>query len=695
MVNTRELSYPDLIQFYNSMISKDVSDRIAKLRELINEHRYNYHVLDISSISEVALDSLKKELKDLEDANPSLITPDSPTQRVAGGVKDELSKVKHKIRQWSLNDCFTPLEFKSFDERVKRFLKKNLDADIPYVCEHKIDGLKIILEYKNGLLVQASTRGDGFIGEDVTHNIKTIESVPLKLSKPVDIIVEGEVWMGKKTLKRLNTERAKKGEPLFANARNISAGSIRQLDPSVAASRNLQTFIYDIAVSDKYISSQEEELEYLLKLGFKVSKNYKLCKNEDEVIKYWQKWQDMKENEDYQFDGVVVKVNSRKLQDELGHTGKAPRYAIAFKFKAEQTTTIVEGITFQVGRTGVVTPVAELRPVLVYGSTVRRATLHNEDEIKRLDLRIGDTVILQKAGDVIPEVVEVLKDLRTGKEKIFKMPTTCPICKSPLEKRMIGEKSKNKKEVASAAWYCANKQCPAKDRKKLYYFTSKKVFNIDGLGPKIIDCICDNGLAVIPADFFKLKREDLLELPRFAEKSVDNLLDSINKARTVTLSRLIASLSIPQVGEETAYDLAEHFGTVEKFLSASFDEYANIYGVGNVIAKEIIEWKDNKNNIQILGKLLLELKVVNPEKKKNLNANFKEKTFVLTGTLTSYDRDEAKALIKKLGGIVTSAVTKKTDFLVAGDNAGSKLDKAKEFGVKVLNEDEFKKFLDM
>jgi len=663
----------------------DAKIRLKKLRELIEYHRRSIHLKDVSEISEEALDSLKHELTTLEAEYPDLVTDDSPSQRVAGGVKGELNKVKHRVKQWSLNDCFTPEEFMNFDERVKRFLKVNLNNDVEYVCEHKIDGLKIILEYKNGVLVRGATRGDGVVGEDVTHNIKTIDSVPLNLEKPIDIIVEGEVWMSKLVFKKINQEREKQGLDLFANPRNVAAGSLRQLDSKIARDRKLDVFIYDITMSDDMPRSQFEELNFLTSLGFKVNKNFKLCKNADEVVKFWNKWQDQKEAMDYYFDGVVVKVNDKKIQDELGHTGKAPRYAIAFKFKAEQVTTVVENITLQVGRTGVVTPVAELKPVLVYGSRVSRATLHNEDEIRRLGLKIGDTVILQKAGDVIPEVVEVLIDLRMGNEKEFKMPKCCPVCDSVLEKKNIGGKSET-----SAAWYCVNKKCEAKDRKKLYYFTSKKVFNIDGLGPKIIDALCDNGLVKTPADFFNLKKDDIVSLPRFGELSVDNLLSSIEKARNVELSRLIASLSIPQVGEETAYDLANTFGSIQKFLEADFETLSGIYGVGEVIAREIGEWKKDQHHVESLEKLLNGLHILNPKKDtKNLNTKVSGKTFVLTGTMESMGRDEAKAIIKKLGGSVSSAVSKNTDYVVVGESAGSKYNKAVGLGVTILNEKSF------
>ncbi|MFA6050818.1 MAG: NAD-dependent DNA ligase LigA, partial [Candidatus Paceibacterota bacterium] len=628
------------------MVEREIRERVEKLRERIEHYRRQYHVHDVSEISDEALDSLKRELSELEAKYPELVTPDSPTQRVAGGVKDELSKVRHKVKQWSLNDCFTPEDFLAFDQRIKKILGTDATKKIEYVCEHKIDGLKIVLEYKKGMLEVAATRGNGVIGEDVTHNIRTMESVPIRLSKPIDVTVEGEVWMRKSVFEKLNKERAKQDLELFANPRNIAAGSVRQLDSKISASRKLETFIYDIATDDA-TETQEEELRYLQNLGFKVNRNFKVCKGADEVIEYWKMWEAKKDKEDYFFDGVVVKVNDQSLYSKLGFTGKAPRYAIAFKFKAEQVTTVVEDIVFQVGRTGVITPVAHLKPVLVYGSTVSRATLHNEDEIERLGLRIGDTVILQKAGDVIPDIVEVLKDLRTGKEKIFKMPTKCPVCESTLAKKSLGK-------TKSAAWYCENRKCPAKDRRTLYYFTSKAAFDIDGMGPKIIDQLVDNGLVLGRPDIFTLKKGDLLALPRFAEKSVDNLLASIEKARHVELPRLIASLSIPQVGEETAYDLAIHFRSIEKLSKATIEDLQAINGVGDVVARELVEWFKDKHNQKMLEKLLPHLKINMPKQEKK-QSKITGKTFVLTGTLPTLEREEAKKMIKAAGGDVSSS----------------------------------------
>ena len=677
------------------MIPKEKIERVKKLRELIDKLRYEYHVQDKVEVSPEALDSLKHELVLLEEEYPELITPDSPTQRVAGTALPEFKKVTHQIPQWSFNDAFNFEEIKAFDERVKRFLlKEGIKENPNYVCELKIDGLKVVMTYKKGLLVQAATRGDGKIGEDVTLNVKTIESVPLRLKEPVDIIVEGEIWMSKKVFEELNRERKKKGEPLFANPRNIAAGSIRQLDPKIAAERKLRNFVYDIAEFDHFPSTQEGELKKLQELGFKVSKHFQKVSTVEEIMDYWKKWnlpagrQEMapKDMEDYWIDGIVIKVNEKKFQDILGYTGKAPRWGIAFKFPAEEVTTVVEDVTFQIGRTGVITPVAKLKPVSVAGSTVSRATLHNEDEIKRLGLKIGDTVILRKAGDVIPDVVKVLTDLRSGKEKNILMPKKCPACGTELKKIIIGDKAKNKDE--SAALYCTNPNCAGKDRRKLYYFASKNAFDIEDLGPKVIDLLLDNGVIVSAPDIFKIKKEDLLELPRFAEKSADNLIASINNRRKITFQRFLTALSISQVGEETAEDLANNFKNVDAFLNASKDDLENLNGLGPNMASSIIEWRKEKQNQKMVNELLKEVKIIYPEKKagpKTLSG----KTFVLTGTLSRMSRDEAKKKIKELGGDVVGSVSSKTSYVVAGENPGSKLDNANRLGVKVLLEEDF------
>ena len=589
----------------------NIKIRLKKLRETINHHRYLYNVLDKQEISDAALDSLKHELAELEKQYPKYASPDSPTQRIGGKPLDKFAKVVHKARQWSFADAFTEKEIRDFDGRVKRMLTKaalstsNVDSAAEYVCELKIDGFKIVLTYEEGILKTAATRGDGVTGEDVTQNIKTIESIPLKLERPINIVVEGEIWMSKKEFERLNKEQEKKNLPPFANPRNAAAGSIRQLDPSVAASRKLDSYIYDIAMIEKqekkpfsdespvvserekmvsspvfvlkerggnvsfslsgdegessktassslFPKTQVKELELLKDLGFKVNKNYKLCQNIEEIISYWKKWQKKKDKEDYWIDGVAVKLNRRDWQERLGYTGKSPRFAIAFKFPAEQATTVVEDIVTQVGRTGALTPVAHLTPVLVAGSVVSRATLHNDSEIKRLGLKIGDTVIIQKAGDVIPEVVRVLKEMRTGKEKEFKMPETCPVCGGTLTQ-----------EKDSPIIRCANKNCSVKHRRALHYFASKKAMNIEGLGPKIIDALLDNGLIRDTADIYDLKEGDLESLERFGEKSAKNIVNSVNNKKETTLPRFLTALGIFHVGEETAELLAKEVKSVK------------------------------------------------------------------------------------------------------------------------------------
>src|SRR3989338_2984889 len=681
------------------MITKAVQERYKKLKETINHHRRLYHVYDKEEISQAALDSLKHELSNLEKKYPALIAPDSPSQRVAGEPLSFFTKVRHKVVQWSFNDAFTGDEIREFDTRVKRFLKPSFgDTSPEYVCELKIDGLKIVLEYEKGLLKVASTRGDGEVGEDVTNNIRTIESVPLSLSRPIDIIVEGEVWMGSKNLAELNKARAKNAEPLFSNPRNAAAGGIRKLDPAIAAKRKLDVFIYDVArTSEEFPRTQNEELEYLRELGFKVNPHHTLAKNIEEVIAYWEKWQPRRKmvgvptsdapigtSEEYWIDGAVVKINERKYENALGYTGKAPRFAIAFKFPAEQVTTKVTGIVLQVGRTGVLTPVARLESVSVAGSVVSRATLHNEDEIKRLDVRIGDTVILQKAGDVIPDIVRVLTEMRTGKEKKYKFPTHVPAC---------GGDGAIERIPGQAAWRCVSKNSYSQFKRKLYHFVGKHCFDIDGMGPKIIDALLDNELISSYGDIFTLKRGDLLALPRFAEKSVDNLLSSIEKAKVVELPRLINSLSIPHVGEETAYLLAENFRTLDALKSADKETLEKIDGLGDIMADAIVEWFSDKENKKALNHLLAHIKIRSTVGLQATGYKLAGLSFVLTGTLSSMSRDEAKEKIRALGGGVSSSVSKATDYVVAGENPGSKLEEARRLGVSVLSESEFLKLL--
>ena len=728
------------------VIPVQVKERLTKLKTTIERHRYNYHVLDKQDISEAALDSLKNELMQIETKYPELISSDSPSQRVAGKPLDAFKKVPHKVAQWSFNDAFSPEDIVVFDTRVKRFLQNRvqettldtgldsaidiadfdytkrlsravkdksypLDSTIDtgldkpidtlssapvkgaptYVCELKIDGLKIVLEYQKGIFVRGATRGDGKVGEDVTENVRTIESVPLTLSRPVDIIVEGEAYMSKKVFKVLNSEREKKGEPVFANPRNVTAGSIRQLDPRIVAERKLSTFIYDVAQSSESVpETQDGELAYLRELGFRVNPYSQVCATVDEVISYWKIWQKKAPKEDYLIDGAVIKVRDKKQQEMLGYTGKAPRFGIAFKFPAEQVTTVVEDIVLQIGRTGVLTPVAHLKPVSVAGSTVSRATLHNEDEIKRLDVRIGDTVILQKAGDVIPDIVSVLTEMRTGREKPYVFPKKVMAC---------GGDGGIERIPGQVAWRCVNRNSEGEQKRRLYHCVSKKAFDMDGVGPKIIDAFLEHGLITNFSDVFTLKKGDLLALPRFAEKSVDNILFAIEKAREVTLARFIISLSIPQVGEETAHDLAKHFGTIEKLMQAKVEELQSIYGVGDIVAESFVSWFGDADNKKLVGDLLKQVKI-SAEKKiagaisiSVKNSAVVGKTFVFTGSMTTLDRDSAKDMVRALGGEVSGSVSKETDFVVAGESAGSKLEKAESLGVKIVTEEQFLKMV--
>lgn len=666
--------------------SPAVIERIQKLRAAIEKHRYEYHVLDQETISAEALDSLKRELVDLETQYPELITPDSPSQRVAGKPLDAFKKVPHRVPQWSFNDAFTPDDIVDFDARVRKGLPAG--AAPTYLCELKIDGLKVVMTYEKGLLVTAATRGDGKVGEDVTENVKTIESVPLRLAREIDCIVEGEVWLAASELERINKGRVAAGEQPFANPRNAAAGSIRQLDPRLARERRLDVFVYDLSYSSEPLPvTQKAELTLLKELGFKVNPHWRHMDAQNGVagiVDFWTIWQKKAKKQDYWVDGVVIKVNERAYQDVLGYTGKAPRFGIAFKFPAEQVTTVVEDIILQIGRTGVVTPVAVLKPVQVAGTTVARATLHNEDEIKRLDVRIGDTVILQKAGDVIPDIVRVLPDLRTGKEKPYVFPSHVPEC---------GGDGRIERVPGQAAWRCVATDSYAQLSRRLYYFISKKAFDIEDMGPKNIDALLEAGLIANAPDIFALTKDDLLSLPRFAEKSAENLYRAIQKARTVTLPRLIISLSIPHVGEETAYDIAAHFKGIKALRVATLEEITAIYGVGEVVAQSLYDWLHDDENAHMLDRLLREITFDEQSGKatvsKAAQALFAGKSFVLTGTLQTMSRDEAKEKIRACGGDVSSSVSAATTFVVAGESAGSKLDKAQELGVRILTEEEF------
>ncbi|OGG61145.1 hypothetical protein A3C87_03265 [Candidatus Kaiserbacteria bacterium RIFCSPHIGHO2_02_FULL_49_34] len=651
--------------------------RIAQLRDAINHYRTEFHVHDREPISAEALDSLKRELSELEAKHPELVTADSPTQRVAGEALAKFQKVPHKVPQWSLNDAFSEEDMREFDARVKRFLKEHAIKEEPeYVCELKIDGLKIVLTYENGSLATAATRGDGKVGEDVTMNVRTIESIPLTVSEKGTFVVEGEVWLGEKELERINKERLANDEQPFANPRNAAAGSIRQLDPRIAAARKLDVFLYDLATFEgAFPATQDEELAKVRDLGFKINSHFKVCKTIDEVIAYWRQWQHKHAKQDYWIDGVVVKVRAKYMQDAIGYTGKGPRWGIAFKFPTEQATTVVEDITLQVGRTGVITPVAELRPVSILGTTVSRATLHNEDEIKRLDVRIGDTVILEKAGDVIPDIKSVLTELRPKNTKPYIFPTS-------LEG--IGEIYRPEGDVA---WRARDPKNAVQQMRRIAYFASKGNFDIVGCGPKTVQALMDAGLVAHPSDLFTLTAGDIAVLEGFGEKSANELVAAIAARNTVSLPRFISALAIPSIGEETAYTLAKTFGTFDAFLASTEDELIAVHDIGPETVAAILAWKHDVTAQHELARLRQH---VTPEAFSVPHAGvFDGMHIVVTGTLPTLSRDDAEALVRKNGGTPAGSVSKKTSFVLAGESAGSKLTKAQEIGIEVIDEREF------
>jgi DNA ligase (NAD+) len=667
-------------------IPLEITDRLEKLKTTIEKHRYLYHTLDHPEISDEAYDSLVKELEEIERMYPKLKVGKSPTERVGGEVLEAFVKVSHKNRQWSFDDVFDFEELKKWEEKVKNFLRKlGLESErLEYCCELKIDGLKVILTYEYGKLVLGATRGNGTIGEDVTHNIKTIKTIPLRLAEDISLTAVGEAWIGQKDLEKINALRKEKGEPVYANTRNLAAGSLRQLDAKMTAERKLNSYIYDIdSLNVSLPKTQEEELRFLKKVGFQVNPHFAVFDNIEDIEKFYQSFSKKRHDLDYGLDGIVIKINSRKIQEALGYTGKSPRWGVAYKFPAEQVTTIVEDIVLQVGRTGVLTPVAHLRPVVVAGSTVSRATLHNEDEIRRLDVRIGDTVILQKAGDVIPDIVSVVTELRTGKEKKFVWPTHVSVC---------GGDGRIERIPGQAAWRCVSKDSFEQQKRKFHHFVGKHALDVLDMGPKIVDVLLEKKLISEYADVFTLRRGDLLLLPRFAEKSVDNLLSAIAKAKNTTLPRLLVGLSVPQVGEETAIDLAKNFGTLERLRSVSFSELENISGIGPIVAKSVVDFFASKENKKMIDHLLKYL-VIEKVETASKNGLLSGKTFVLTGTLERFSRDEAKAKIRELGGTVSESVSKETDYVVAGEASGSKYKKAETLGIPILSEEEFTRLL--
>ncbi len=670
-------------------VSKKVRERAGKLRELLAHHAHHYYTLDAPEISDGAYDALHRELLELENKHPELKDASSVTGRIIGEAVPDLKKVRHVVSQWSFNDAFTQEELHAFDERVRRLMSGRTTSRQPtYDLELKIDGLKVVFTYEKGELVLATTRGDGIVGEDVTHNVRTIRSVPQKLSRAVNLVVEGEVYLTRSGFAKLNKGREARGEALFANPRNAAAGSIRQLDPKIASERPLAAFMYDIAqTSEAFPETQTGELEYVKSLGLPVNPEHQHVEKIDEVFDYWEKWKgSAREKLDYQLDGVVIKVEERALQEILGYTGKAPRYAIAYKFPSEQVETIVEDITLQVGRTGVLTPVAHLRAVAVAGTVVTRATLHNEDFITEKDIRIGDTVILQKAGDIIPEIISVLKELRPTKgknsAKKWVFPTHSPLC---------GGDGAIERVAGTSARRCKVSGSFDQQARRIIYFAGRSALDIEGMGRETVKLLMEHNLVSEFDDIFDITKDELLALPSFEEKKADNLITAIRSARTVPLDRLLIGLSIPHVGEEIAYLLATCFGTLTELRKASEGTLSKIDGIGPIIGNSVYIWFAKKGNQSLVARLTKHLKIqkVTAPTKGPLTS----KTVVITGTLPTLSREEAEALVRKAGGKVSSSVSVKTSFVVAGEEAGSKLAKANSLNVPVVTEAEFLKKL--
>jgi len=664
----------------------EAEKRIQELRELINHHNHLYYVLDRPEISDAEYDKLMRELIALESQFPELVTPDSPSQRVGGEPLPAFNRVTHREAMISLADAFDEGDLRDFHRRVTAMVGEQVE----YVVELKIDGLAISLTYENGILVTAATRGDGTVGEDVTQNVKTIKSVPLRLNLPPEktpplIEVRGEIYIPKEDFQKLNQEREDMELPTFANPRNAAAGSIRQLDPKIAAQRPLSTFMYAIGYREGIeFETHCEVLEFYKSCGFRVNPHIKLFDNFDDVIDYCMSWREKRDSLPYEIDGMVIKVNSLRQQQILGSTAKNPRWAIAYKFPAEQKVSVIEDIVVTVGRTGILTPNAVLRPINIAGSTVSRATLHNEDYIREKDIRIGDSVIVQKAGDIIPEVVAVIKEKRTGNEREFKMPIRCPECGAEAI-RLPGE----------AAHRCTGVACPAQIRRSIIHFASRDAMDIRGLGPAVVSLLLANNLIKDASDIYYLKKEDLVPLERMGEKSADNLIKAIENSKKQPLSRLIFALGIPFIGSRASSILADALGSMEKLQAATYEELMMIPEIGSKMAESIVTFFKQEQTTKLLKRLkdagvnMVEQRAVPADGKRPLE----NLTFVLTGTLEKYSRSQATEIIESLGGRVTGSVSKKTDYVVLGKDPGSKYDKAVKLGIKIIDEKEFERLI--
>lgn len=662
----------------------DEIKRIHELRVLIEKYNYEYYALDNPSVSDAEYDSLMKELIALENKNPSIDKSTSPTQRVGGVILPYFNKITHKRPMLSLGNAFSIEDIKAFDKRVRQEIK----VEPQYVCELKIDGLSISIEYINGKINYGATRGDGVTGEDVTHNVKTIQTLPLSVNEQKAFEVRGEVFMSKSTLAKINALKEKDGEEGFANARNAAAGSLRQLDSSIAAKRNLEVFLYYLVnATDFNIKTQYDSLKWLEKQGFRVNPNYRLCQNIDEVIAYVEEFSKKRNDLPYDIDGLVIKVNDFATQEELGWTAKTPKWAIAYKFPAVEVTTRLKDIIFTVGRTGKITPNAVLEPVEVAGSTIQRATLHNEDYVLDKDIRINDTVVIRKAGDVIPEVVRSLIELRDGSEKIFTMAQKCPVCQSKIARK-----------EAQAAHYCTNKYCPAKKMEGIIHYSSRNAMNIEGLGERIVEQFYDLGILKSIDDIYLLekKKEEIINLEGFGEKSYQNIIDSVNKSKSNSLERLLFGLGISGVGEKTAKVLAKEFKNIDDLMNASYERLIEISDIGEITALDIVEYFDDVVNQELIH--LLKGFGVNMNYLED-DSNFKEtilanKKVVVTGSLTKFTRVEIKNLLESLNAKISESVSKNTDYVIVGDSPGSKYDKAVKLGITILNEDDLLKILE-
>jgi DNA ligase (NAD+) len=667
-------------------VAKNIEKEITELRDQIRYHEHRYYVLDDPEISDFEFDRLMQRLKELETQHPELVTPDSPTQRVGGAPAAELPKVRHPAPMMSLDNTYSVDDLRDFDRRVRELSGRD---QVEYVAELKLDGLSMALTYQDGEFVRGVTRGDGEVGEDVTSNIRTIRSIPLRLeAKKLKLIgdpkrfeVRGEVIMTRKAFEKTNAQREAAGEPKFANPRNSAAGSIRQLDPRIVAERKLDMFVYYLQVSGaEPLREHAHVLEALAKLGFKVNPNWRRCPKFDDLLAYIQDWESKRDSLDYDIDGIVLKVNETALWQELGATAKAPRWAVAYKYPARQATTRVNDIRAQVGRTGTLTPVADLEPVDVGGVTVSHATLHNMDEIARLGVKIGDTVLIQRAGEVIPQVVKVVKSAPDGRE--FVMPKKCPVCGGEVH-RAEGE----------VAFRCVNSACPAKLKESLLYFAGRRAMNIDGLGDALVDQLVDKGLVHDVADLYSLTHQQLADLERMGDKSAQNLLDEIANSKQADLARVIFALGIRFVGERTGQLLANHFGSLDKLAKATQEELVEVEEVGPRVAEAIQEFFAEERNHEVIGKLRKAGLRFEQEQVRKREGKLTGRQFVLTGTLPTLSRDQAKQMIEENGGRVVGSVSKKTDYVIVGADPGSKLDKARSLGIKTLDEAGFRKLL--